>query len=384
MADLTLGALARSRKPDERRLPIDPRHVERIDPALRRRIRLEHGYGEAFGMGDAELGALVAGLASHEELVAESDILLLPKPQAADLAEMPEGGILWGWPHCVQDRELTQIAIDRRLTLVAWEAMNRWKRDGGFGLHVFHRNNEIAGYASVLHALELVGTTGTFGRPLTAAVIGFGSTGRGAVTALHAFGIAEVTVLTQRDPSGVAAQIEPMIVIQFDVGPAGAIWARRPQGDDVSVSELLADYDIVVNCVLQNPDEPLVFVTDADVASLRPGTLVVDVSCDLGMGFSWARPTSFADPMFTVGDPAGAHVRYYGVDHSPSHLWDSATWEVSNALLPYLPTLLAGPAAWDADETVRRAIEIRDGVVQNPQILTFQGRAAAYPHSPTG
>ncbi len=380
MAGLTLGALARSRKPDERRLPIHPRHVGRIDPELRRRIRLEHGYGEPFGVGDDELGRLVAGLASRDELVAESDILLLPKPLAADLAEMPEGRVLWGWPHCVQDRELTQIAIDRRLTLVAWEAMNRWKRNGAFGLHVFHRNNELAGYASVLHAMELIGTTGTFGRSLTAAVIGFGATGRGAVTALHAMGIAEVTVLTQRAPSGVAAQIEPMTVIQFDVDAVGAICARRPQGDDVSVVRLLAEFDIVVNCVLQNPEEPLVFVTEADLPALRPGTLVVDVSCDAGMGFSWARPTSFADPMFTVGD----HVRYYGVDHSPSHLWDSATWEVSNALLPYLPTMLAGPAAWDADETVRRGIEIRDGVVQNRQILSFQGRADEYPHPLTG
>jgi hypothetical protein len=42
--------------------------------------------------------------------------------------------------------------------------------------------------------------------------------------------------------------------------------------------------------------------------------------------------------------------------------------------------VLQGPAAWDADETLRRAIEIREGVVQNPKILAFQGRAAEYPH----
>ena len=42
---------------------------------------------------------------------------------------------------------------------------------------------------------------------------------------------------------------------------------------------------------------------------------------------------------------------------------------------------MAGPAAWDADETIRRAIEIREGVIQNPRILSFQGRAAAS-HTP--
>ena len=39
---------------------------------------------------------------------------------------------------------------------------------------------------------------------------------------------------------------------------------------------------------------------------------------------------------------------YYAVDHSPSYLWDAATWEISEALLPFLPTVMAGPEAWDA------------------------------------
>ena len=80
--------------------------------------------------------------------------------------------------------------------------------------------------------------------------------------------------------------------------------------------------------------------------------------------------------MFTVGD----NVHYYAVDHSPSYLWDSATWEISEALLPYLRAVMRGAAGWDADDTIRRAIEIRDGVVQNPKILSFQHRAAQYPH----
>ena len=106
------------------------------------------------------------------------------------------------------------------------------------------------------------------------------------------------------------------------------------------------------------------------------GTLIVDVSCDEGMGFEFARPTPFSDPTFVVGHD----VHYYGVDHSPSYLWNSATWEISEALLPFLRPVLSGPGAWEADETVHRAVEIRDGVVVNPKILSFQRRDAAYPH----
>jgi alanine dehydrogenase len=128
--------------------------------------------------------------------------------------------------------------------------------------------------------------------------------------------------------------------------------------------------------VLQDTGAPLMFVTRNELPLFSPGTLIIDVSCDTGMGFSWAQPTSFADPMVTVGDS----IYYYAVDHSPSLLWNSATWEISEALLPYLPTVLGGPAAWDSDETIRRAIEIREGVIQNPAILSFQHRAPRYPH----
>ena len=47
--------------------------------------------------------------------------------------------------------------------------MNHWTHEGNFSLHVFHKNNELAGYCSVLHALALLGTTGAYGRRLSAA-----------------------------------------------------------------------------------------------------------------------------------------------------------------------------------------------------------------------
>ena len=285
--------------------------------------------------------------------------------------------MLWGWPHCVQDEEITQLGIDRRLTLIAFEAMNYWSADGSFSLHVFHKNNELAGYCSVLHALELIGTTGEYGRRLRAAVISFGAAGRGAVTALNAYGVNDVHVLTHRDINAVASPIHSARMVHFerDAGDPSRCLALC-DGGRVPLAAFLAGHDIVVNCVLQDTDAPLMFVTGDELDSFAPGSLIVDVSCDEGMGFGWARPTSFADPMLMVGNS----VCYYGVDHSPSHLWNSATWEISEALLPHLRPVLTGPQAWDANETVRRAVEIRDGVIQNPRILSFQHRSPDYPH----
>ncbi len=380
MHQLSLGVVARSRKENERRLPIHPHHLDRIDADLRKSIYLEHGYGEPFGVSDESLAAAVAGLRTREQLFAECDVVLLAKPLREDVAELRAGQVLWGWPHCVQDVELTQLAIERRLTVIAFEAMNLWRRDGSFELHVFHKNNELAGYCSVLHALQLIGSTGDYGRRLRAVVIGFGATARGSVTALNAHGIHDVDVLTARGLSAVSSPIHSATMVQIDhdennPGDLRRSHAVTDQGR-VPLAGFLAEHDIVVNCVLQDPTAPLTFLIDEDLAAFAPGSLIIDVSCDEGMGFSWARPTTFAEPAFPVGDG----VTYYAVDHSPSYLWNSATWEISEALLPHLRAILSGPAGWDDHETVRRAVEIQDGTIRNPAILSFQHRAPEYPH----
>lgn len=373
----TIGVVATSRKDGDLRLPIHPRHLNRIDDDLLGSLFFEGGYGEPYGVGDDEVAAAGVALRTRDELIADCDVILLPKPVHADIEELRDGQVLWGWPHCVQDPVLTQLAIDKRLTLIAWEAMNHWHADGSFALHVFHKNNELAGYASVLHALQLIGSTGHYGPRRHAVVISFGATGRGAVTALEGLGVFDVTVLTQRDTTAVAAPTPGVLFGQFERladAPSRTVALRR--SGPVPTAEFLAEHDIVVNCVLQDVENPLMFVTNDDLDLFPPGTLFVDVSCDEGMGFEFARPTSFADPIFEVGN--GAH--YYGVDHSPSHLWNAATWEISEALIPYLRSVVDGPQGWDDDETIRRAIEIRDGVIQNPAILSFQNRNEAYPH----
>ena len=375
---LTLGVLSSTRKPDERRLALHPQHLERIAPEVRQQLLLEEGYGERLGVSDADLKMFVGAVLPRAQILAEADVVLLPKPQPEDLAELRDGQTLWGWPHCVQDRAVTQLAIDKKLTLIAFEAMNHWASDGGFGLHVFHKNNELAGYCSVLHALALTGSTGDYGRRLSAVVIGFGATARGAVTALNAHGIHDVQVLTNRGVAAVGSPIHSVRIVRFDHdGQAPYLSEVITEHGRVPLAPFLAGSDIVVNCTLQDPNAPLTYLRTEDLEAFRPGSLIVDVSCDEGMGFEWAKTTTFADPMFEVG----GHINYYAVDHSPSYLWNSSSWEISEALLPFLETVVAGPVAWADNETLRRAVEISDGVILNPDVLQFQQRAPQYPHA---
>ncbi|KFL37715.1 N(5)-(carboxyethyl)ornithine synthase [Arenimonas donghaensis] len=375
----SLGIVGSSRKPDERRFPVHPDHLPRLPEAVRRLMVFETGYGEAFDMSDAQLASQSGGVAPRAALLAEAGTVVIAKPTVADLQEMRVGGQLWGYVHCAQQRAITQAAIDRKQTLIAFEDMFVWGPDGRVGRHTFYKNNEMAGYCAVLHALALKGIDGHYGNQRKVLIFSFGAVSRGAIYALKAHGFRDITICIQRPDHEVREEVLDCHYVRLETGLAGEArmmvvehdGSRRPLG------ELIGEAGILINGTFQNPAAPIDFVTEDEAACLRPGSLVIDVSCDEGMGFYFAKPTSFADPMFKVGT-----VDYYAVDHTPSYLWESATRSISAALVVYMESMARGREGWEHDATLQRALNIDRGVVQKPGILAFQGRMATYPHGP--
>ena len=382
---LTLGVIGTAFKENERRVPLHQEHFSQIPEKLRSHIYFEQGYGERFGLDDSSLEQQFAGVKSREDLFKDCDVVLLPKPTEQDFPFFREGQTIWGWPHCVQGEPITQVGIDKKLTYIAWEAMHGWNKDGSWGYHTFHKNNEMAGYCSVLHALSLAGFTGHYGRPdRRAAVISFGSTARGAVYALQGLGFSDITVYTQRAVQAVTTQVPGLTYREYsDRSVEGTDLISHDhlsQEDDRPLTDELCEYDVIVNCILQDTDKPLMFVPNERVNDLKPRSVIVDVSCDEAMGFGFAKPTSFEDPAFRVG----RGVLYYAVDHTPSYLWESASFDISMALLPFLETVMLGPEEWAKEPTIAKSIEIQDGKILNPKILSFQNREAEYPHPKKG
>jgi len=377
MADLMLGVVGSSRKENERRMPIHPEHLPRLPERIRRRLVFESGYAEAFGMSDAELAGHCGGIARRQELLADLGVVVLLKPVLQDFQELREGGILWGWPHCVQHADVTQTAIDRRLTLIAFEQMFFWSPDGHSGRHTFYKNNEMAGYCAVFHALQLRGIDGHYGNQRACVVFSYGSVSRGAIYALKALGYRDITVCIRRPEHDIREEILGCHYMRLREGREGEgrMIVIEEDGTERPFLDMVSETDIMVNGTYQDPTHPLMFIEEEEIPYLKRGCLIIDVSCDEGMGFSFAKPTSFSAPMIKVGQ-----VDYYAVDHTPSYLWESATRTISAALLVHLPAMLAGRESWIEHETLRRAVEVDEGVIQNPAILAFQNRDAVYPH----
>jgi N5-(carboxyethyl)ornithine synthase len=378
MSQLKIGVTHTSKKKNEKRIPIHPDHFLRLPKHIKSQLVFEKGYGEPFNISDEEMCEQISGVASRSELLSKMDAVIIAKPVLEDLEELKQGGILWGYHHCVQQTAFTQLAIERKQTLIAFEDMFVWGPNGEIGRHSFYKNNEMAGYCAVLHALQLKGIDGHYGNQRKVLIFSFGAVSRGAIYALKAHGFRDITICIQRPDHEVREEIlnchytriaksknknERMIAIEHD-------------GSERPLLDLISESDILINGVLQEPNDPINFIIEEEQSYLKKGCLIIDVSCDENMGFYFAKPTTFDDPIFKKGT-----VDYYGVDHTPSYLWESASRAISAALIVYLPTIIGGRKNWENDETIRKAINIDSGVIQNPTILSFQNRKEDYPHS---
>ena len=367
---MNVAVIGTSQKENEKRVAIHPEHLKTLPERMRRQLFFEKGYGLPFGMDDGKIEDLTGNRpAKREELLNHSPAVLMPKPVESDLRAMKEGAVLWGWVHSVQQYGIAQAAIDRKLTLVAWERM--YSRDGRGKTHVFQKNNEMAGYCSVQHALQLRGIDGNFGRERRAAVLSFGSVSRGAVYALQNHGFHDITVFTRRPVHLISDRLPGVRYRRILCRPDGGFTVEKPDGAALLADEL-SKSDIIVNGILQDIKNPAVFITDADIPKFRKECLIIDVSCDREMGFSFARPTDFSSPLRRIGN-----ILYYSVDHTPTLLWDSASWEISGSLLPYLDAFIEEKR----DEVLDNAVDIRDGIIVNKDILAVQHRSPIFPYS---
>jgi len=347
------GIFKTSLKEDEKRIPIHPSHIERLSGEIIKELLFEEGYGTDYGYSDIQLQQIGCKFASREDLFKECSILILPKPLAEDLKQMQESSTLCGWTHAVQQRDITDIAIEKKLTLIAWEEMNHISKNQK--IHAFYRNNELAGYAGVIHYLQLAGLDGHYGDRKKVVIFGFGSVSKGAIYALQGRGFNNITVYTQR-PTHLVADKNP------------DVWYKNFNDDDIW--EDMYSANIIFNGVLQDVNNPLMFIKDLNqLDQLRKNCAIIDISCDKGMGFFFAEPTTFKNPIIKMR----RGIQYYSVDHTPTYLWNAASREISAALVPHLETI-TDPSKWADNPVVNCAIDIACGTVINQNINKFQKR----------
>ena len=161
------------------------------------KIYIESGFGEVLGISDAEYAQVGCVVCSREEVL-KQDVICDPKVGDAEyLNKLNEGQALFGWIHATQNKDITEVILNTKVTAYAWEKMFEG------GRHVFWFNNELAGEAAILHGFQCYGKL-PYG--LRVAVIGNGNTARGALRVLNMLG-ARVVQYNRRQEKLLRAEI---------------------------------------------------------------------------------------------------------------------------------------------------------------------------------
>ncbi|WGH76914.1 N(5)-(carboxyethyl)ornithine synthase [Tenacibaculum tangerinum] len=378
MTFLKMGVIGTSKKEDERRVPVHPAHLNRLPEHIRRQLIFEEGYGKPFNIEDKDISALTGGVASRGEILASIGCAIIAKPILSDFKELKDGGIIWGYPHCAQNTKVTQTAIDKKLTLIAFEDMYVWTPSGQMGRHTFYKNNEMAGYSAVIHALQLKGIDGHYGNQRKVIVFSFGAVSRGAIYALKAHGFRDITICIQRPDHEVREEVLNVDYVRVIKGNQNQprLIVVEHDGSQRPLLDLINESEIIINGTYQDTDNPIDYVIEEEKSMLKPGALIIDVSCDEGMGFYFAKPTTFKNPIIAIDN-----IDYYAVNHTPSYFWESASRSISAALLVHVPSVISGRESWNENKTILNAINVDKGVIVKEHILRFQNRDKNYPHN---
>ena len=312
-----------SHKENENRRALVPEDAKRVKhPEC---LIFEQGYGDVLGFRDEDYVAVGAQIATREEVLRQQ-IICDPKIGDADYLSQLKDQTIFGWIHAVLNRDITDKLIDRRLTAYAWEDMDE------DGRHLFWRNNEIAGEAAIAHAYLF---HGVFPYSTKVAVLGRGNTARGAIRALYSMG-ADVR--------------------QYD------------RHTEALFRKEMGEYDVIVNAILWDKMRKDHILYKEDLKRLKPGAMIVDISCDRAGAIETSVPTTIDKPVYTVDG-----ILHYVVDHTPALFFKSTSAAISSVLPQYLDALIMG-AAENHNAVMRRCLIVKDGAIVDQRINQYQGR----------
>ncbi len=119
------------------------------------------------------------------------------------------------------------------------------------------------------------------------------------------------------------------------------------------VRESVRSADVVIGAAMSSGHRAPMLVTEDMVSTMRPGSVIVDVVIDQGGCIETSRPTTHSSPIFRQYD-----VIHYCVPNMPSNAARTATYALTNVLVPYL--LQIGEVG-NMNEALWRNVGLRNG-----------------------
>ncbi|MGN8159058.1 alanine dehydrogenase [Salinisphaera sp. RV14] len=312
-------------KPAEARVGLTPAGARELI-GHGHRVFIETGAGAAAGFTDDAYTAQGAEILDSAEAVFETAdmVVKVKEPQPVEYRRLRENQILFTYLHLAPDVEQTRGLMDAGCIAIAYETVTGVHG----GLPLLSPMSEVAGRLSVqAGAAALENVAGGAGvllggvpgvPPAKVTVVGGGVVGTNALRMATGLG-ADVTVLDK--------SIDRLRELDDAYGNRLTTLYSNTDNLERAVTEA----DLVIGAVLLPGAAAPKLVTREMIAGMRPGSAVVDVAIDQGGCFETSRPTSHAEPTYTVDD-----VVHYCVTNMPGCVARTSTFALTNATLPYV------------------------------------------------
>jgi alanine dehydrogenase len=289
-------------------------------------VLVQSGAGTGAGFTDAEYeeagGRVVGG--AGEVFEAADLIVKVKEPVPEEYDRYREGQELFTYLHLAADKGLTEFLMERKINSIAYETVEL--PDGS--LPLLTPMSEVAGRMATqaaAHCLEspqggagllLGGVPGTPAAKVT--IIGGGVVGTEA--AKIALGMRAIVRVLDISPKRLA------YLSDIFEGRADLVIPNRAR-----TASYVAESDVVIGAVLVAGAKAPKLVSREMVASMKDGSVIVDVAIDQGGCVETARPTTHSEPTYVEEG-----VIHYCVANIPGAVARTSTLALTSVTLPYL------------------------------------------------
>lgn len=357
--------IPRERRGEERRVALAPSGAQAL-VASGHEVFVEKGAGRQAHFDDVEYtdtGAEVVG--EPEDLYGEADLIVkVGRPGEDELDLVQEGQLL------ISALNLggTSPAFLRRLMNLKVTGIGfEFIRDPDGTFPIVRMMHEIMGSMAVQIAARYLESGeegkgvmlgGISGVPsATVVILGAGMVGEWAARTALGFG-AHVIVLDR--------ELGPLRSLEHNLDRQ----ATTAMASEQYLRQATASADVLIGAMMSTGERSPMLVTEDMVASMPGGSVVVDAVIDQGGCIETSRPTTHSDPVFREHD-----VVHYCVPNMPSNAARTATYALTNVLVPYLMRI---GEAGSVNEALWRDEGLRTGTYVYRQHLTKKSLATMF------
>ncbi len=375
---MSVLAVTRERRAGETRVAATPDAAKKLI-ALGLEVVVEAGAGVAAAAPDADYAAAGARVAaSASEALKDADIVLKVRgPAEEEIAALKPGAVVVGLLNPYQDRPLIDALNGRGVTVFAMELVPRITR--AQVMDALSSQANLAGYRAVIEAAEVYGRA--LPMMMTAAgtvaaakvfVMGAGVAGLQAIATARRLGAVvtatDVRPAAKEQVESLGAKFIAVEDEEFKAAETAAGYAKEMSAEyQAKQAALVADHikkqDIVITTALI-PGRPAPRLVSAEhVASMKPGSVLVDLAVEQGGNVAGAQAGEIVE---TSG------VKIVGIPNLAGRVAADSSALYARNLTAFVGLLVKdGAVAPDYDdEILKAALVARDGAVVHPALRT--------------